>query len=221
MKDMCTKNRTVRGVILLLMLVSMIFILCACTASEEEITGVWKIRACDFADQDTKLEGSDEFYYLNIKGGGAFDIFKFEKKNGKPVRTSLLKQPGTYRFSGGWLVLNEAAASKPYVDGTTLTLKNDNESISMERRYQITYRFTGDVPTTANKKLPKDDNVYCLGDPYEVQKPYEAGFVEDKLAARDKKLYTFHGWNSEDGEITGDVEIVGEWTSEPYEADAP
>lgn len=220
MKDMCMNKKTVRGFILLLMLVSMIFILCACTATDDEITGIWEGKASDFSEQDEKLDGSDEVYYLHIKGSGAFDIFTLQEKKGQTVRVSLLKQPGTYRLSGGWLVMNEAAASKPYVNENILSLKNGKESVNLQRMYGVTYEFTGDVPRTQKNKLPKDDKVYKLGDPFEVDSTFETGFVEDKLAKSEGKIYTFKGWkcNGEDitgGEIADNVVITGEWVAEP------
>lgn len=204
-----------RRVMLLVMLCAVALLLCACSAGEEEITGIWKGKVSDFSERDAAMADNDVEYYLHIKGGGAFDIFMVQENNGKITRNSLLKQPGTYRLTGGWLTLNEAAATKPYVEKDQLTLKNDDGDVLLQRAYEVTYEFTGNVPKNRKNKVPQDKMIYDLGDPYTVETTFKAGdVVELKDSEGNTEHYTFLGWNNEGGTIDGNVLISGEWTME-------
>ncbi len=204
------------GLLLLLMLVT----LCACTAEETELIGIWKGKASDFAARDEALQGNDMVYYLYIKGNAAFDLFEVTDNGGKVKRESLLMQPGSYRLTGGWLTLNEVAATRPYREGDVLTLKNGDETVELHRAYEVLYEFTGEVPKNKRNKVPQDNRVYDLGDPFTVEDTFKAGDTVDlKDSEGNVEHYTFLGWDREDGVIDGDIRITGEWKMEKLPAE--
>jgi len=84
--------------------------------------------------------------------------------------------------------------------------------------WHITYEFTGEVPAEKIGKEPVDEKAYTNNESYTVNTdPQETVEIKD-AHGNVIETYTFQGWDTKDGNITGNLTIHGEWTkatSEP------
>ncbi len=81
-------------------------------------------------------------------------------------------------------------------------------------KWNITYAWTGDVPQGVT--LPTDGKDYINNESYTVDTTFtdETVIKVEDAFGNVTERYTFSGWDTEDGKITSDLTISGEWTSE-------
>ncbi len=134
-------------------------------------------------------------------------------------------EDGKYVFSGwhlGFIPVSGEHTVVTYFDivlrGYWVYIKDFDKPEEPEETYGITYVWDATAPVPA-PAVPVDETEYVLNQEYTVDTTYVAGETTVDNVEGEKLLgvWTFAGWDTEDGNIEGDLTITGSWTYEEVE----